>query len=172
MYIRILIFWRLFLAFHKITAEKPADSHHLGFHRVFGKIGPLGSQVWRNWRSYVFPLVKTEERRQAKDMKLKCEDWVLKCEDSNVNLGWLDSLTCTEEAWFWLSCLVSCAEALWCCELWRWSSSWPLAAKLTSHTAHLKGRASFFGTSFLMIGDVSVTLSKLGATTGEEDWNR
>ena len=35
--------------------------------------------------------MKTEDRKKGQNMKLKCEDCILKCEDPNVNFGWLDS---------------------------------------------------------------------------------
>ena len=38
-----------------------------------------------------FPLVKTEDRTKAQNMKFKFEDCIFKCADPNANFGWLDS---------------------------------------------------------------------------------
>ena len=48
---------------------------------------------WRNedWRLLqTFSHVKTEEWRPAKNVKIKCEDCILKCEDRKTNFGWSD----------------------------------------------------------------------------------
>ena len=96
------------------------DIHVLwGPNQVFGKTedyGFLSVKIvktqslakWRNedWRllSPNFPHVMTEEWSSADNVKIKCEDCILKWEDAESNFGWLDPLlfftssnTCTLE---------------------------------------------------------------------------
>ena len=50
----------------------------------------LAKWIWRLKISPSLPRVKTEEWRSAKNVKIKCEDCILKCEDPKINCGWLD----------------------------------------------------------------------------------
>ena len=77
-----------------------------GPNRVFGKTEDLGflkceeseDKIFgkvKKWRLKIFlnfPPVKTEEWRPAESVKIKCENYVLKCEDPKVNYGWLDPI--------------------------------------------------------------------------------
>ena len=70
-----------------IVAHSNKQSSYMGseyINRVFGKM----EIKWR--RHNFFQLVKTEELGKSLNMKIKCEGCILKCEDINVNIGWLD----------------------------------------------------------------------------------
>ena len=53
--------------------------------KIFVKV-----KKWRLKISLNFPHVKTELWRPTENVKIKCEDCILKCEDHKIKSGWLD----------------------------------------------------------------------------------
>ena len=51
--------------------------------RIFGKVKKLSLKISPN-----IPHVKTEEWRQAENVKIKCEECILQCDDPKINFGW------------------------------------------------------------------------------------